>query len=350
LSVPRPPSVSVVVVNFNGGELVEEAIRRVLVSSVPVEVIVVDNHSSDGSFSRLQASFGADRRGRIVASDRNLGFARANNLAFVHAKAPHILLLNPDCVVYPDTIENVMAAMEARPRIGMAGCLLLNPDGTEQAGCRRAVPTPWRTLVRVFHLDKLFPRHPRFRSFVLRGSPLPKGPVTQEAISGAFMIVRREAVEEVGLLDTGYFLHCEDLDWCMRFRQHGWEILFVPSAKAIHYKGYCSKDRPIFVLWHLHKGMVRFYRKFFRHQYPFLLMPAVVASVWLRFAVKSAVHLGRRLLKRPVPGSWLLPLAVADSAHTFDRNRAHAGRVYNFPATGSGASKICSRRERRRPS
>src|SRR3546814_512653 len=112
------------------------------------------------------------------------------------------------------------------------------------------------------------------------------------------MLVKRQAVEDVGLCDEGYFLHCEDLDWCMRFRQKGWKILFVPSAHISHALGACSRSRPIFVEWHKHKGMMRFYRKFFRHQYPGLLMGLVTAGVWLRFSLAVAYLTAQRLLHR----------------------------------------------------
>ena len=102
------------------------------------------------------------------------------------------------------------------------------------------------------------------------------------------MLVKREAIHDFGLMDQGYFLHCEDLDLCMRARAHGWQILFVPDASIVHHKGGCSKERPIFVEWHKHGGMVRFYRKHFRHQYPAGLMELVVVGVWLRFAVIAA--------------------------------------------------------------
>ncbi len=168
----------------------------------------------------------------------------------------------------------------------MVGGLLVNPDGSEQAGGRRSVPTPWRSFVRVFGLQRFSKRWPQlFADFDLHKQPLPDNPIEVEAISGACTLVKREAVEAVGLWDEGYFLHCEDLDWCMRFRKMGWKILFVSDAVVTHNKGGCSYDRPIFVEWHKHKGMIRFYRKFFRHQYPGVLMWLVVTGVWLRFAL-----------------------------------------------------------------
>jgi nucleoside-diphosphate-sugar epimerase len=103
------------------------------------------------------------------------------------------------------------------------------------------------------------------------------------------MLVRRTAMDDIGMWDDHYFLHCEDLDWCMRFRQKGWNILFEPRAQVLHIHGACSQSRPVFVEWHKHKGMVRFYRKFFQHQYPGVLMWLVIAGIWIRFALLAAI-------------------------------------------------------------
>jgi GT2 family glycosyltransferase len=287
--------VSIIIVNFNGGPLLLDAIGAALASSIPVEVLISDNGSTDGSLNAVYQAYGKNRRIHIISNGSNLGFSRANNIALAQAKGRYLLLLNPDCIIQPDTLAEILEVMEADPDIGMAGCLIRNPDGSEQAGCRRAVPTPWRSFVRVLHLNKVFPSSPRFRTFLLHQEPLPPAPVRVEAISGAFMLVRREAMKRVGLLDPNYFMHCEDIDWCMRFRQAGWEIAFVPHAYALHHKGTCSKDRPILVLYHMHRGMIRFYRKFFRVQYPSPLMAIVTSTVWVRFATLAA----KEFLKRP---------------------------------------------------
>lgn len=292
------PVVSVIIVNFNSGPLLSKAVEPILSSSIAVEVFVSDNGSTDDSLSSLRSLFGADTRLQVIANRKNLGFAYANNIALKQAQGKYILLLNPDTVINPDTLARMLEVIAVYPEAGMAGCLLRNPDGTEQAGCRRSVPTPWRSVVRVLCLDRLIPSHPRFRSFVLSREPLPEKPAYVEAISGAFMFVRRTALEAVGLMDEQYFLHCEDLDWCMRFRRAGWKILFVPNVEAVHYRGTCSKDRPLFVLWHKHKGMIRFYRKFFRHQYPLALMPLVMVAVWVRFGSLATYTLLQRM--RPV--------------------------------------------------
>ena len=188
-------------------------------------------------------------------------------------------------------------------RVGMVGGLLVNEDGTEQGGGRRAVPTPWRSFVRAFGLQRFANCWPKlFYDFHLHKQPLPDSPIEVEAISGACMLVKRDVMEDVGLWDEGYFLHCEDLDWCMRFRQKGWKILFVPDARISHALGACSQLRRVFVEWHKHKGMLRFYRKFFWHQYPGVLMGLVVAGVWLRFGLAVVYLTARRVCAKSGAG------------------------------------------------
>jgi hypothetical protein len=287
-------NVSIVTVNFNGGELLTECVRAVLASTVSVEMFVSDNGSTDGSIHFLQETI-QDERLHIVCNHKNLGFSAANNRVIPMTTGEYILCLNPDCLIKPDTLALMIEQMEHDPSVGMAGCLIRNLDGSEQAGCRRRIPTPWRAFVRMCHLDSLFPNDSRFESVVMHQRPLPNKPVYKEAISGAFMFLRRSAMDEVGLLDNAYFLHCEDLDWCMRFPQKQWKILFVPSVEVIHAKGVCSDARPIRVEWHKHKGMVYFYRKFFRHQYPFIFMWVVIAGVWLRFLGLAVLFRVKRL-------------------------------------------------------
>jgi len=279
--------ISVIIVNFNAGGFLSDCVRSVVASTVPVEVIVVDNQSTDNSLDTLRRDFPGEDRLKIIENQENLGFAKANNIALPFAQGDYVLFLNPDCLIRPDTLVNMLAVMEKYPQAGMAGCLIRNPDGSEQAGCRRAVPTPWRTFVRLTSLYRFSKYHPKLKSFVQTDTPLPTEPVEIEAISGAFMLVRRSALEKVGPLDEGYFMHCEDLDWCMRFRQLGFQILFVPDVEILHVGGVCSASRPALVEYYKHRGMVRFYRKFFRHQYPACLMWVVMAGIGIRYFTKS---------------------------------------------------------------
>lgn len=288
--------ISIIIVNFNGGELLTGCVRSALASTVPVQVIVSDNGSIDGSLHYLEHNV-HDERLHIVRNGQNLGFAAANNRVLSQADGEYLLFLNPDCLIQPDTLERMIDVVEQHPEVGMSGCLVRNLDGSEQPGCRRRVPTPWRTVVRTLRLDRIFQQDPRFECFLMHLLPLPDAPVEMEALSGSFMLVKRDALNDVGPWDEGYFLHCEDLDWCMRFRQKGWKILFVPNIEVVHAQGVCSDSRPVRVEWHKHKGMVRFYRKFFRHQYPSYLMWLVIVAVWVRFSCVAVISTIKRLGK-----------------------------------------------------
>jgi GT2 family glycosyltransferase len=284
--------ISAIIVNYNAGLILNEAVNSLLGSESVTKVIVVDNGSTDHSMEEIERLAVLQSRLIFIHNNKNLGFAKACNIAIAAAgENDYLLFLNPDCLVDCDALEALLACMESSPQAGMAGPLIINPDGTEQAGGRRSAPTPCRAFIRAFGLSRLRGRYPRlFSDFLLHQQPLPDGSIEVEAISGSCMLVRRDAMLDVGLLDERYFLHCEDLDWCMRFRLKGWKIMFVPDARAIHQKGVSSKTRPIFVEWHKHKGMMHFYRKFFHHQYPFVLMWLVAAGVWLRFGVMAITH------------------------------------------------------------
>lgn len=292
----------VIVVNYNAGELLQGCVRSALEAGAR-RVIVVDNNSSDGSVEALEAALASDQL-TIIQNANNLGFSRGCNAGVRVSDAEALLFLNPDCVLAPDALERMFAVLDSGDGVGMVGGLLCNPDGSEQPGGRRDFPTPGRAFARAFGLARLGRIFPSLLSdFNLHQTPLPAGPTDVDAISGACMLVSRKAIGAVGLWDEDYFLHCEDLDWCMRFRLAGWRVVFVPSAQVAHVGGASSRARPVFVEWHKHRGMLRFYAKFFRHQYPAPLWWLVVLGVWLRFMLVALWHGGRRLWGR-LAGHW----------------------------------------------
>ncbi|WP_456416856.1 glycosyltransferase family 2 protein [Thiolapillus sp.] len=267
---------SAVIVNFNSGELLLECLAAVYASTLPVEVILVDNASTDGSAARARKAF---PQLHLIQNTSNSGFAAAANQGLRAAGSEYLLLLNPDCILQPDTLEAMLKSLEDDPRAGMAGCRILNPDGSEQRGCRRNLPTLGSGLRKAAGVSN-------GRSGVdLHQQPLPDQPRFVEAISGAFMLARRAAVEEVGLLDEQYFLHCEDLDWCRRFHDAGWKILFAPRVEIVHHQGACSKATPVRVSWHKHRGMVRYYRKFLAGRNGLLLSAFVIPGIYARFVL-----------------------------------------------------------------
>ncbi|QDT93028.1 glycosyltransferase family 2 protein [Gimesia algae] len=276
---------STIIVNYNSHIHVTECVRSVLTNAPQAEVIVVDNASTDDSLTILEVTFPDHPRLQIVRNPVNAGFAVACNLGTCQASKDYFFYLNPDCMISQETIPQLISSLKQNPQAGMAGGRLLNSDGSEQRGGRRKIPTPWSTFVKVFKLSALSRFFPRiFADFNLHEQGVPDKPIEVEAISGACMMIPRQAHEEVGGLDEDYFLHCEDLDWCLRFTLQGWKIVYVPDAVLTHFQGACSKSTPIIVEWYKHKGMVHFYRKFYRKQYSTILLWAVILMIWVRFA------------------------------------------------------------------
>ncbi len=265
---------TVVVVNFNGGELLLRSLAAVLESTLPVEVILIDNASSDGSAKQAKSRF---PQITLLENEHNRGFAVAANQGLRSARARTLLLLNPDCILQSDTLEKMLEVLRCYREVGMAGCRILNPDGTEQRGCRRNLPTLGSGL------RKAAGRQKSRKAVDLHLQPLPDQPQFVEAISGAFMLVTRQALHDVGFLDEDYFMHCEDLDWCRRFLDAGLKILFVPHVEVVHYRGTCSKATPVRVFWYLHRGMVRYYRKYLARENGLVITLLVIPAIYGRF-------------------------------------------------------------------
>lgn len=280
----------VVIVNFNAGRFLKDAVESALSPSV-AHVYVVDNSSTDTSVDFLAQV--QDDRLTTIRNAANLGFAAACNIGLAHVTAENVVLLNPDCRVAEGAIERLITALRSAETVGMVGPLLLNPDGSEQAAGRRKLPMPRVVLawaLGAMWLSRYIPSLGR----PLQQDPLPTEPVEIEAISGACMMVRRAAIAAVGPLDERYFLHFEDLDWCLRFRLLGWTILFVPEAKVIHRKGVSSRHRPFAVEYYKHRGMVQFYQKFLSDIYPRSLMVLMIVGIWVRFAAVVCWRLVQR--------------------------------------------------------
>jgi GT2 family glycosyltransferase len=291
---------SVVIVNHNAGRLLADCLEAALAQAR--QVILVDNASTPIPFEAVAARFATHPRLTILRSRVNTGFAAGCNLGAARADQPTLLFLNPDCILGPGSLAILHAALGSGERVGMVGGLLTDVGGREQGGARRSIPTPWRSFVRGFGLRRLAWLAPRwFSDFHLHREPLPAGPIEVEAVSGALTMVTHEAFAAAGPWDEGFFLHCEDLDLCLRFRQTGWKILFVPTAPAIHHRGLCGRSRPLAVEWHKHHGMIRFYRKHFRHTYPAGLFGLVVAGVWLRFTLVAI----RQAARQAVAAAWM---------------------------------------------
>lgn len=267
------PDLSVIIVNYNVREFLEQALRSVFraAKSIGLEVFVVDNSSVDGSVAMVRSQFPDVQ---VIANDRNVGFSRANNQAIRRASGRYLLILNPDTIVQEDTLETLVAFMDAHPRAGAAGCKILHPDGSFARESRRAFPTPEVAFYRMVGLATLFPSSRRFGRYNL--TYLPEDEVAEvDALSGSCMMVRREALfrtevgdeEGAGLLDEDFFMYGEDLDWCYRIQQAGWKIYYTPETQIIHYKGESTKKGELRYVRLFYGAMMRFTEKHFENRY-----------------------------------------------------------------------------------
>ena len=296
-------SIHSIIVNYNSGDWLSRCLTSVI-SNSDAGITVVDNCSTDDSLLLAQYKFAgkaeSNSQARInwLLNKQNIGFAAANNQVLKDIDGDFVLLLNPDCEIDKDTLPLMLKAFIDNPNLGLASCAIYNEDGSLQKTCRRRFPTPWSAVVRMLQLNRLFPNNEKFKNFDYGDQQMDLSTQVEfvEAISGAFMMVRKDALDSVGLLDEGYFMHCEDLDWCKRFEKSDWDVGFVPQAGVIHAKGVSSKSRPIRVLWTLHKGMNRFFDKHYFANYSLLLSYLVKFGIWFSFILRSSHHLLRGIL------------------------------------------------------
>jgi hypothetical protein len=313
--------IHVVIVNFNAGRMLADAVASVI--DAVDGVVVVDNASRDGSTEALERQFAGRQSLTVVRRATNGGFAVGCNdglraLGWIGpgydvpaaidglASSPRplgrssadsnvslreplqeddlVLFLNPDARCLPGTVETLRRTIMSDAHVGAVGGLLVDDQGKEQRGSRRDAPTPWRGFVRAFGLWPLGRWWPRlFPDFHLERRPLGTVPFAVDAVSGACVMVRRSAIEEVGPFDERYFLHCEDLDLCMRLNRAGWLVWCVPMARVWHALRATTRGRSLHTEWHKHRGMVRFYRTHFGEMHPEPLLWMVFLAIWARF-------------------------------------------------------------------
>ena len=256
---------SVVIVNYNVRPyLVQclQSVRRAL-DGIKGEVFVVDNDSSDDSVEVLRRDFPWVH---LIANTENIGFARANNIAIRQSQGAYVLLLNPDTLVEADTFRSVLAFMDAHPEAGGAGVMMHNEDGTLAPESRRALPTPWVSCLKMLGFSK--------RYYM---SHLPwDAPARIEVISGAFCMLRRQALDRIGLLDEDFFMYGEDIDLSYRLLEDGWQNWYLPCP-IIHYKGRSTRKTDYRYVHIFYQAMLIFFRKHYSHLSIFYALPVKMA-------------------------------------------------------------------------
>ena len=300
---------AIVIVSYNTRDLLRACLESIYRSEgdFSLQVCVVDNASSDGSGEMVRDQF---PQVSLISSASNGGYAFANNLALrwlgfeghgseqcplpsaaavsseealpTPPQTPprFVLLLNPDTLLPPNALREMLAFMEARPRAGVAGPKLVRPDGSLDRACRRSFPTPTVSCYHMIGLSRLFPRSPRFGRYNM--TYMDPDQVTQlDSVVGAFMMVRSEAIRQAGLLDETFFMYGEDLDWAYRIKQEGWQVWYNPAVTVLHIKEAASRhsERARREFYH---AMNLFYHKHYRAETPIWLHYTIVGGIALR--------------------------------------------------------------------
>ena len=242
------------------------------------DITVVDNHSQDGTVEFLRERFPSVK---VVAGNHNLGFARANNIAIRATSGEYVLLLNPDTIVGEDVLSACLSFMDAHPRCGGLGLRMLNTTGDVAMESRRGLPTPMTSFYKMTGLCSRFPKSKRFGRYYLGFLPWDE-PVRIEVISGAFCMLRREALDSIGLLDEDFFMYGEDIDLSYRLCKGGYENWYIP-ATILHYKGESTHKSSFRYVHVFYEAMLIFFRKHYGHMSLLLSLP-IKAAICLKAA------------------------------------------------------------------
>lgn len=282
----KPVDLSIVIVNYNTRELLLLCLRTVFEAkndSITEEVIVVDNGSKDQSAEEVRKKFPDVK---IFQNQENLGFSRANNIGIKAAKGRYILLLNSDTELHPGVLEYMVQLMDKDPKVGVSTCRVELPDGKMDPACHRGFPTPWAALTYFTGLEKLFPHSKLFGQYHLGFKDLTTIHEIDSPI-GAFFLVRKKVIDEVGLLDEAFFMYGEDLDWAFRIKKAGWKIMFCPDEIIIHKKKQSGRANANETLRketdaYFYEAMILFYKKHYRQRYGFLISSIILFGIFVK--------------------------------------------------------------------
>lgn len=269
-------NLSIVIISYNTKDLLEECLAAVYKSKGidrdTIEVIVVDNNSTDGSCEMLSKKF---TQIKLIKNSENVGYSAGNNIGIKASSGSYVLLLNSDAIVKAETLKKMLDFMEQYPMVGASTCRVELLNGALDEACHRGFPTPWNALSYFVGLEKLFPKSRIFSGYH-QGWKNMSTPHDVDVIVGAFFLMRREVIKRIGLLDEQFFMYGEDIDLCYRIKKAGFRIMFNPSVKVLHYKkqsGRNKNDREVrrrserFFF----ETMEQFYRKHYEKRYSFFI-------------------------------------------------------------------------------
>jgi GT2 family glycosyltransferase len=284
---------SILIVNYNVKYLLEQCLLSVFESNrrFDTEVIVVDNHSTDGSIEYLRPKF---PEVIFIENKSNLGFSKANNQAYKLSKGEYVLLLNPDTLLGENTLTKVCDFMDTHSKAGAAGVKMLNGFGKFQPESKRGFPTPWASFCKTFGLARLFPQSRLFGKYNLKY--LDENGVHQvDILVGAFMLLRRKVIEQTGLLDESFFMYGEDIDLSYRITKQGYNNYYLPYP-IIHYKGESMKKDDIKYVKIFYGAMYIFFKKHYPHYSKFYSL-FIKTGIYMRAAIAAVRRLMAKLIK-----------------------------------------------------
>ena len=263
-------TISVIIVNYNTGQLLQQSVSQVLTDDSVSEIIIVDNNSQDESMNLLPKS----DKIHVYFRKQNHGFAASCNFAAKKTKSEYLVFLNPDCLLTKNTIKQLVQELQMQPKAAIIGCLVKNPDGSEQRAARRRLPTLMRAIKTYSRIEKLAKFCTCFAGVNLNFAPMPTKTQQVQAISGAFFIMKANIFNEIDGFDEKFPLHFEDLDLFKRTQDAGYQLLFNPNISVIHHQGTSSASNPA-VKSLKKQGLLRYFKK---HTSPFAYIIVRVLS------------------------------------------------------------------------
>lgn len=284
---------SIIVVSYNTKNLTTQTIQSVvstLKNNVDYEIIVSDNNSTDESIEFLKNKF---PQVKIIENSSNLGFAKANNIAIKQSTGKYVLLLNSDTLVKDNCIQICLNYIDKHIDVGALGCKVLLENGLLDHACKRGFPNPKASLWYILGLHKVWPKNKEFGAYTL--SYINENSISEvDSLTGAFMLLRKEVIDKVGLLDENFFMYGEDIDWCFRIKEAGWKIIYYSDAEIIHLKGGSSKKKRLKTIYEFHRAMILFYNKHYRRSYGFLISLMVYMGVSVKFILTLFINIFKK--------------------------------------------------------
>ncbi len=317
---------SVVIVNYNVKHFIEQCLFSVLKASenIACEVFVVDNNSVDGSVTLIKEKFS---QVNLIVNKANTGFSVANNQALKIAKGEYVLLLNPDTVVQEDTFSKILAFMDVHPDAGGLGVKMLDGQGNFAPESKRGLPTPEVAFYKMFGFSRVFPKSKRFGKYHL--SFLPENQLSEiDVMSGAFMLIRKSVLDQIGLLDETFFMYGEDIDLSYRIKKAGFKNYYFPDTQIIHYKGESTKRSSLNYVVIFYKAMAIFSKKHFSGSNAFWFNALIHLAIFL----KASLALLLRFLKSftvPVLDFTIITLGLFEIKNIYQQNTGIDGDIYS---------------------